>query len=563
MTTRPDPTTAPFAENGQPLALAAAAAPLSQILTLPSFSGAKVLAGESGLGRMVHSINTMEVPDVLPWVRADELLLTTGYPMRHNQAQLADFVADLAHRGVAGLAIKLGRYIDALPPDMLARADELGFPIVQVDDGIAFSEMLNQVLLEVLGRSTSAIERAEREHQDLMQLVLHGQGVPEVVEAVHAQLSSGDGDGDVVVALADRTGALTYIAGGELPAQARVILDDDSAFRATAFGHGVHDLGELSLVVGSVKAEGNRGHLLALRGNRPWTQAEVIALERGATVAALVLTREMAVSAVEHKYRDDLLREVLAGRISGSAAQSRAQGFGWNLAGPKVVIVAADSPASDHVEGRRADQRAKGWASRVRSIDPHSATATFASESVAVISCADLQVPSTKSVGDLVTVLGSDGRSYDGVVGVSRVVTDGLDGLDAAYSQAWEAVRVGRMLEDVGTVSRFDDLGLYRLLSWVPDSTELRAFLTDTLGELAQPEGDAEMDELRRTLIVLLDTNLNVAETARQMHFHYNTLRYRVNKLEKMLGPFTTDARLRADLLVSIYVWRMRGAHRR
>lgn len=557
----PAPVTAPqaFTDPGAaPRAVAVAASPLRQILTLPSFSGARLLAGADGLGRMVRSINTMEVPDVLPWVHADELLLTTGYPMRGNPLPLADFVSELADRRVAGLAIKLGRYLDELPADMLERADGLGFPIVQVADDIAFSEMLNQVLLEVLGRSTSAIARAEREHEDLTALVLGGKGIPEVVTALHGQLSE---EGiTATVALTDHAGQIVELAGAPLP-EPTPILDGDQSFRSAAFGYGVHELGECSLAVCSVKAEGDRGHLIALRSDRPWSQSEVIALERGATVAALVLTREMAVSAVEHKYRGDLLREVLAGRVPAASAQARAGGFGWELSGPKVVVVAADDPSAATPAGHRADQRAKSWTSRVRSIDPHAATATFASESIAVLGCPEGVVPDARVLSELAAVL-SPGRHYEGVVGVSRIVPDGLSGLDAAYTQAWEAVRVGRMLEDIGTVSRFDDLGLYRLLSWVPDSEELRSFLTDTLGELARPEGDAELDELRRTLIVLLDTNLNVAETARQMHFHYNTLRYRVNKLERMLGPFTTNPRLRADLLVSIYVWRMRTAHR-
>jgi len=115
-----------------------------------------------------------------------------------------------------------------------------------------------------------------------------------------------------------------------------------------------------------------------------------------------------------------------------------------------------------------------------------------------------------------------------------------------------------------GAVAHFDGLGVFRLLSLVEDTGELHSFAEETLRELARPEGGADDDgetaDLRHTLEVLLETNLNVAETARLLHFHYNTLRYRIAKLERMLGPFTRDAHLRLSLQVALQVLQMRGA---
>ena len=107
-----------------------------------------------------------------------------------------------------------------------------------------------------------------------------------------------------------------------------------------------------------------------------------------------------------------------------------------------------------------------------------------------------------------------------------------------------------------GSTTFFDQLGLHRLIALIPDTArraaELRSFVDDVLGPLA--ETTTEAADLRETLQVLLDTNFNVAEAARLQFFHYNTMRYRVSKLERLLGPLSTDPHLRLDVAVALRV---------
>jgi purine catabolism regulator len=113
-------------------------------------------------------------------------------------------------------------------------------------------------------------------------------------------------------------------------------------------------------------------------------------------------------------------------------------------------------------------------------------------------------------------------------------------------------VEVGRRIHGRGSTTFFDELGVHRLIALVPDTAELRSFAKDVLGDLAGSTPEAA--DLRETLQVLLDTNFNVAEAARAQFFHYNTMRYRVGKLERLLGPVASDPHLRLDVAVALRV---------
>jgi purine catabolism regulator len=202
------------------------------------------------------------------------------------------------------------------------------------------------------------------------------------------------------------------------------------------------------------------------------------------------------------------------------------------------------------------DRLTAAWQHVVRNHDKAAPVVGFSHEVVALM-------PVTReSAAQLVTALvqevsgdrGGGRRSFS--TGVSRVI-DSVADLPAAYDQARKAVVVGRRMHGPGGVSHFDGLGVHRLLSLVTDGAELRMFATEVLGPLA--DDTAEAADLRRTLQSLLDTNCNVAEAARALHFHYNTLRYRITKLEGLVGPFTTDANLRLDVALALCVVQMRG----
>jgi purine catabolism regulator len=536
---------------------------VEEILRVSSFAGARLLAGAGGLARSVQRLNVMEVPDVLAWVKPHELLLTTGYPLRNTPQSLVHFVGDLDRRGLAALAIKLGRYLDTVPAEMLEEADRLDFPVIELPGDAAFDDILNQVLTDILNRQAAVLAESEEVHRVLVQIVLEGGGLDELTTELAGILDAAvfatDSDGNVLA----RAGSDELLAEGArhcLGGDGRLTLGDDapgpgSLAAPVANGHGTHAM--VRVMAGGA----DFGRIVAYAEAGRLDERDVHTLERAATVSALVITKQAAVAAVESKYRGDFLRDVMSAR-AGTDDQviAHARSLGWDFDRPMVLVVAEfdQEPVvprqSDHRGAQ--DRLAAAWTAEVRSRDRKAAVAGFAHEVVVV-----LPMPVDGKVVPLVRQLTSavieDRRlPFTFSTGVSRALLRPSD-LPQAYEQARGALRVGRRMQGAGALADFDSLGVHRLLSLVTDTAELQAFVSETLKSLAEPTAAAA--DLRATLDVLLETNLNVAETARRLHFHYNSLRYRIVKLERIVGPFSEDAHLRLSLALALRVLEMRG----
>ena len=422
-------------------------------------------------------------------------------------------------------------------------------------------------LTEIVERQAALLQREDEVHHVLVRIVLAGGSLTQLCDAV-----AGFFGGAAVVTTTD--GRVLAMAGAEAEVERTTALDCFDRTGRLVVEHepvGARDAthpARTRALVKIVAGSSDHGLLAAFSPDRPLTEADVHLLERAATVAALAITKEQAVAAVESKYRAEFLRDLLAGKAGEPAdAVSHAASLGWDIDRPMVVVVAEtdenDSETTrDPEEVRSLQERfVRAWVQAVRTRDPRLPVAGFSQEVVSLHPVIDGANTAAvmRGVGEVVKVVSGDGgggrRSFS--TGVSRPITSAAD-LPCAYDEALKAVHVGRQMHGESALTHFDELGIYRLLALVPDGADLRRFVSESLGELATDDSPENAD-LRHTLSVLIDTNLNVAETARQLFFHYNTLRYRIAKLERMLGPFTSDPQLRLTLALALRIQQMRG----
>jgi sugar diacid utilization regulator len=108
----------------------------------------------------------------------------------------------------------------------------------------------------------------------------------------------------------------------------------------------------------------------------------------------------------------------------------------------------------------------------------------------------------------------------------------GLRGLIASFNEARRAQALGTLLDPAQPIYRYDELRLFDLFK---EGEPVEAFVTEVLGRLLGQDAERGTRYLE-TLEALFAAALNRKVAARRLGVHPNTLSYRLNRIEALLG---------------------------
>src|SRR5699024_9509744 len=196
-------------------------------------------------------------------------------------------------KGLAGFCIKLGRYVHALPQSVLDIADELSFPIIRLPVDVAFDDVLKHAYAKLNEFQSGVLQQIDDLHAALTMIVLEGGDLNQIAAEVSKVLSVG-------IAITSTDGrewahALTESQRAKL-AEADLV-DESGRLRVERARLGPVTRDNTEFRVLDVAASGSGlARLVVLSDSRQLMASDVYALERAATVAALLITREQAVN---------------------------------------------------------------------------------------------------------------------------------------------------------------------------------------------------------------------------------------------------------------------------
>lgn len=119
---------------------------IKNLFELDSLNRIKLITDQNGINNEIAWVNIMEILDEISYLEKGELLLTTGYKL-DNENLNKDLIFRLYSKGLAGMGIQIGYYLNKIPEYIIADGNKYNFPIFEIPKDLSFS-IITQVVLK-------------------------------------------------------------------------------------------------------------------------------------------------------------------------------------------------------------------------------------------------------------------------------------------------------------------------------------------------------------------------------------------------------------------------------
>lgn len=394
----------------------------------------------------------------------------------------------------------------------------------------------NQEANAELARTVEALRHKTAIHDRFTQVALSGAGQEGIVAALH-ELTG------LPACVETRGGEVLAWAGPGTPRGASSPSRREQVVRrAIRDGHPIRIDGRL-LTVARPRAD-VVGVLSLVDPEGVAGEQETVALEHAATVLAIELARLHSLAETELRLGRDLVADLVGG--TGDDAHQRARALGHDLRRAHRVVVAGPGRGRTTPEQLLLQVREALASSAARTAGPP---------------------PLLMQTGQRVVALlpSSGGEDEDRLGVVARAIGPGCrlgvgtpcaapEDFPRSYREAQLALRVSEFGGSAGPVLRYEDLGVYQLLSEVADPRTLDAFVRRWLGTLLDYDARRGGD-LAVTLGRFLDLGGSYDATAADLALGRTTVRYRLRRVQQLTGHDLSDPDTRFQLHLATRAW--------
>ncbi|EGO2583197.1 PucR family transcriptional regulator [Enterococcus faecalis] len=517
---------------------------LAEVLALPRFSDLQLLSSHSNLTQPLESVEITETPDVADFIPKNVMILTTAMIYKDDQEKLKPFIDSLKQAECTALGIKVGRFLDEISPEIVAYASAVDLPLIKIPSTQPLGGLLHEIVGYLRDSKTEqmsvAFDIQKRFSTLLMQDVDATRFIAEFAKILNAPIILLSPWQQVIA-------HSNYFYGNQKSAEFFIEQLSKDHFQQLAQEKKIfrlQDERQENIQVAGFPIRVNDYfpyYLLVLSPEQiPYPISE-FAIDQAILVLTFMLFKNQKIAESFEHLKTDFLDRLLN---THQEALSKHQNWlelwkNYRLINSDyyqlAIVYGVTKPENEtHIRYQQAEgQLIFQWLKeQLPEILPDVALFKLKNQNKSILIFQSKKNDHLMILQNLaerlqqalpITIRFALGNAYEN-----------LEDLPNSYIEASSTLEASLHAQKPATVQLFHPKGLAGLFEKI-GTEDVEYFCQQQLKELAYPT-EPTLQELRKTLKVFLDFNCEITKTANALYLHRNTIKYRMNQCEKLLG---------------------------
>ncbi|CAG9619432.1 PucR family transcriptional regulator [Sutcliffiella rhizosphaerae] len=510
---------------------------LQDIMKRTQFENAEIVAGEKGMDRHVKWVHVVEVTNIEKLLNGQELILSTGVSFGKDTSEFRSFVQQLINCKAAGLAIEKGAFIPKIPQEIIDFANKEHFPLILFQQEVSFVDITQDIHSVLINQQYQMITQLENYSQSLNKKLLTITHEFEILTYLHEHIN------------------------------AQIIYENSNHERLFIPDVPIHDRKKYICRLQSANSpksswkqpvfvmEKQYGIVHIFTDERSISEFDHLLLDRTLTALAQHILRGLYVEEKRKLEESEWLRSWLeGGQTKESIREFLMRNESFISKGAMVLLCKKRDSKSPPLD--------KTYLTLlIRSNFEHLGFTVFFTEMKNTLTVIMLNSRDEKDWKErLRTGVRSLLEKQQDKKGCTFIrlsagkYVQQLNHLSKSFQSAMETLQIQEQLLEHEDFSCFEDLHIYRLISFMQRHHDLRDFVMEYLEPVIKYD-QKHNGKLLETLKVYLACNGSKKETAGKLYIVRQTLYHRIQKLETLLGEdfMIAEKRLVIEFMVMVY----------
>ncbi len=538
---------------------------MNSILRMEILQDAKLLAGASGTDQIVTSVNVMVDPNVVNLVSGGELLVSTAYAVRENLPQLLELIPQLKQRGVVALGLKFNSYINEIPQEILILCDTLSFPLFEIPNSISFSQLITPIMTTIVNNQAQMLGDIYELQKALTATMLSGGGLQSIVQTLFDRFGNSiaiynDFFSSFVLACSDRRRE-------SITRRMEDLVRVGSSGRETVSLMSSREVDNVDglicnkIIIPIYSDKKKYGSIYIWEDNREITNVDLAVLEASTSLIALDMIKKISMYEMENNHKASFLDDLLVhDEERQRKSLANAEYFDFDVDAEHRVAVIRVLSGNSTISNSSLYKTNNSIVNILRRVSRDSSIKVlFVNKCDSIVLVFELPVHEDGNylqqlhsfVDSAMNALEAEGILSMVSIGMGRSYADATN-LWKSFNEAGRAAACWN-IDDV-RIHSYEDLGVYRFLSYEVLRPELVLFYNETLKVLVDYDHDRD-SELVHTLSLYFRCGGNLKRLAEEMGVHYNTVAYRIQRIKELAHVSFDNADQMLNLQIALKIY--------